>query len=236
MPPTVDELLRASALFKRLGSDDRARVASHTKVRRYEKGETIFAEGDPSDYFFDIASGRVKIFKMTPTGKDVILEIFGVGDPLGAVAVYGNRPFPASAVALEDTTCLLIPRQAFFALIEQHPTLVRGLLLGLTVRLVDLTSRLAELTGGRVDARFARFFLKLAENRPASADGVFIPMPLSRQELADLTGTTIETAIRIMSRWGKEQIVRTEKEGFRLIDRAALELLAGEREAPRRFT
>ena len=198
------------------------------RVADYERGAQIFAEGSPSDRFYMIASGRVKIFKMTPAGKDVILEIFGVGDPLGAVAVYEGWPFPASAVALEPTTCLTIERAAFFALLEQHPTFVRGLLLGLTHRLVELTNRLAELTGGRVEPRFARLFLKLAQDvgRPERG-GTFIAMPLSRQELADLTGTTIETAIRIMSRWGKQGTVLTEKDGFVVIDRKALESLAG---------
>jgi CRP/FNR family transcriptional regulator len=226
----VDESLRASLLFKRLGPDDRARLAAHARVRSYAKGDTIFAEGDASEFFFDILAGRVKVFKMTPTGKDVILEIFSAGDPLGAVAVYTGRPFPASSVALEDTTCLLIPAKDFFALMDRHPSLVRGLLLGLTFRLVELTNRLAELTGGRIEARFARFFLKLAENggKPGRG-GVFIALPLSRQELADLTGTTIETAIRIMSRWGKQSIVHTDKDGFIVQDRQALELLAGER-------
>jgi CRP-like cAMP-binding protein len=229
MAPSLDDSLSGSLLFKRLSADDRARLAQHARVRSYARGETIFSEGDPSDFFYDITSGRVKIFKMTPAGKDVILEIFGAGDPLGAVAAYMGRPFPASAVALEDTTCLLIARTAFFALIEQHPSLVRGLLLGLTVRLVELTNRLAELTGGRVESRFARFFLKLADNsgRPGRG-GLFIAMPLSRQELADLTGTTIETAIRIMSRWGKQNIVHTDKDGFVVLDRSALELLAGD--------
>lgn len=228
--PNVEDLLHSSLVFKRLGPEDRARVAQHARIRSYTKGDTIFSEGDPSDFFCDITSGRVKIFKMTPTGKDVILEIFGAGDPLGAVAAYHGRPFPASAVALEDTTCILIPRAPFFALLEQHPSLVRGLLLGLTVRLVELTNRLAELTGGRVEGRFARFFLKLAESsgRPGRG-GTFIALPLSRQELADLTGTTIETSIRIMSRWGKQSIVQTEKDGFVLLDSDALAMLAGDR-------
>jgi len=123
--------------------------------------------------------------------------------------------------------CLLTPRPSFFSLLEQHPSLVRGLLLGLTQRLVELTNRLTEMTGGRVEARFARLFLKLAENmgRPGTG-GTSIPMALSRQEPADLTGTTIETCIRIMSRWGKDEIVRTEKHGFVLLDKAALEELA----------
>ncbi len=104
---------------------------------------------------------------------------------------------------------------------------MRGLLLGLTQRLVELTNRLTEMTGGRIEARFARLFLKLSDNigRP-SQEGVVIPMPLSRQELADLTGTTIETCIRIMSRWGKDEIVLTEKDSFVLVDRPTLEELA----------
>jgi CRP/FNR family transcriptional regulator len=227
MDPRIGALLQATPIFRRLSPDDRARLAPHARVRDYARGERIFDEGSPSDRFYAIASGRVKVFKMTPAGKDVILEIFGVGDPLGAVAVYEGWPFPASAVALEDTTCLTIERDAFFRLLEQHPTLVRGLLLGLTHRLIELTNRLAELTGGRVEPRFARLFLKLATDvGTPGAGGTFIPMALSRQELADLTGTTIETAIRIMSRWGKDHVVVTEKAGFLLVDRAALETLA----------
>lgn len=227
MTHTVDELLRASSLFRRVAPEDRRRIAEFARAKSYRRGDTIFAEGDPSDSFFTIASGRVKIVKMLPSGKDVILEIFGAGDPFGAVAAYEGRPFPASAIALEDTTCLLVPRQAFFSLLEQHPSLVRGLLLGLTIRLIELTNRVAELSGARVEARFARFFLKIAENsgRPERG-GIFVPLPLTRQELADLTGTTIETAIRIMSRWGKENLVRTERDGFVLVDRQALEALA----------
>ena len=227
MDARIATLLQTMPIFRKLSAEDRARLAPHTRVRDYVRGEQIFIEGSPSDRFYAIASGRVKVFKTTPAGKDVILEIFGVGDPLGAVAVYEGWPFPASAVALEDTTCLTIERSAFFSLLEGHPTLVRGLLLGLTLRLVELTNRLAELTGGRVEPRLARLFLKLAgEVGHESSGGTFIPMPLSRQELADLTGTTIETAIRIMSRWSKQRVVLTEKEGFLLVDRKALEALA----------
>lgn len=223
----IGDLLRATPIFRALSDEDRTRVAAHAQVREYPKGGMIFSEGEPSDRFYAIVRGRVKVFKMTPAGKDVILEIFGSGDPLGAVAVYEGRPFPASAVALEPTTCVTIERPQFFALLESHPTIVRGLLLGLTHRLVELTSRLAELTGGRVEPRFARLFLKLASEvgRPERG-GTFIPVPLSRQELADLGGTTIETAIRIMSRWRKDGIVETGDGGFLVLDRQALEALA----------
>jgi len=138
-----------------------------------------------------------------------------------------ERPFPAGAAALEDTTCIVIPRTKFFKLLEESPTLVRGLLAGLTMRLVELTNRLAELTGGRIEPRLARLFLKLATQMGTPRDGgVFIPLALSRQELADLTGTTIETCIRIMSRWSKERVLLTGPDGFTIVNLVALEEIA----------
>ena len=227
MQDTIDDALRRSAIFRRLTPEDRQKIAAVATVREFDKASTLFSEGDQSDFLYTVLTGRVKVFKTTARGTDVILELFGPGDPVGAVAVYESRPYPASAVALEPTTCLLLPRQAFFSLLEAYPTLVRGLLVGLTHRLIDLTNRLTELSGGRVESRLARFFLKLSgdlgQKRP---DGTFIPLTLSRQELADMIGTTIETSIRIMSRWGKQDIVRTEKDGFLVVDRAALEAVS----------
>lgn len=225
----IEAVLKATTVFRKLAPQDLHTVAQAANVKRYAKGETIFEQDTPSDAFYTIASGRVKIFKMLPTGKDMILEVFGQGDPLGAVAAYDGRPFPASAVALEDTVCIVIPRPVFFRLLEEHGSLVRGLMLGLTIRLVELTNRLAELSGTRMEPRFARLFLKLAgEMGRQERGGTFIPLALTRQELADMTGTTIETAIRIMSRWGKDAIVHTEKDGFVILDRRTLDVTAGE--------
>ena len=227
MPEILEEVLRRTIIFRRLSPEDRQRLASVSSVRDFEKGATLFSEGDASDSLYTVIEGHVKVFKTTARGTDVILEIFGPGDPVGAVAVYESRPYPASAVALEPTRCLLIPRQAFFSLLETHPTLVRGLLVGLTHRLGELTNRLTELSGGRVEPRLARFFLKLADDIGQHREGgTFIPLALSRQELADMIGTTIETSIRIMSRWGKQDVVRTEKDGFLVVDRSALEAVA----------
>jgi CRP-like cAMP-binding protein len=223
----IDDALRAVALFRALSPDDRARLAEVSVVRSYGKGEALFAEGDASDFLFTILSGRAKVVKSLPSGKEVILEIFGPGDPIGAVVAYEGRPYPATGIAIEAASCLLVRRAPFLGLLERHPTLVRGFILGLTQRIVELTKRIPEVAGGRVETRFAHLFLKLADKvgRPGP-EGTFIPMVLSRQDLADLTGTTIETCIRIMSRWGKEGTVRTEKEGFVLVDRPALQKLA----------
>jgi len=224
MQPT-DDLLRAIPMFGRVSAEDRQHVAAIARVRRYERGAHLFEEGQESDFLPIVINGRVKVFRTTPAGKEIILYVFGAGEPVGAVAVYENAPFPASACAMDDTDCLVMSRRDFFALIETRPSVMRGLLVGLTHRLMELTRRLTELTGGRVEARFARLFLKLADQmgRPdPGRGGLVIAMPLSRQELADLTGTTIETAIRIMSRWNKEDVIHTERDAFVIVDQEAL--------------
>ncbi len=224
---TVEELLRSSTLYRNLSAEDQRRLARVSLARSYEKGETIFSEGDAPDFLVTIAAGRVKVVKMIPSGKEIILEIFGPGDPVGAVVAYEGRPYPASAIALEHCSCILVRRSEFFALLETHPSFVRGFLTGMAQRIVELTRRIPEVAGGRVETRFAHLFLKLAERvgqrRP---EGRFVPMPLSRQELAELTGTTTETCIRIMSRWGKEGVVSPERDGFLVRDQDALERLA----------
>ena len=227
MSPDSETLLRSCALFSRLSAEDRRKVAEISVERHYDKGDEVFAEGDPSDLIFTIVSGRVKVVKAIPGGKELILEILGPGDPLGAIAAYESRPYPASAVALEEAVCVASKRAAFMGLLETCPSLVRGLLGGFSMRVIELGKRLSEITGSRVEARFAQIFLKLSDRlgQPRGA-GVFVPIVLSRQDLADLAGTTMETSIRIMSRWGKEGVVSTESDGFLVSSRDDLEGLA----------
>jgi len=228
MPNRLEDAIAKASSLRRLRLEDRQRLAAVSGLKRYVRGETIFREGDPSSWFIVLASGRVKVAKTTLAGRDVILEVFGPGDPLGTVGAWEGFPYPATATALEESECIVTGRDDFLALLERHPTMVRGLFASLTLRLVELTNRLAEISGSRVEPRIARLFVRLAEEKGSAHDGggLFIPTPLTRQEIADLCGTTIETAIRVMSRWGKDGIVRTERDGFVLLDRAALESLS----------
>jgi CRP/FNR family transcriptional regulator len=227
--PEVEDLLLEVALYRRLSEEDREHLAAAATVERFEKGEAVFHEGDPAQDFFTLVRGRVKVYKVMPNGRVVILEILGPGDPVGAVAVYESLAYPATAEAMDETLCIRIPKDPFFQLLETRPSLARGLLKAMTHRIVVLANRFADHAAGKVETRFARLFLKLAsEMGRAEAEGVFIPMSLSRQELADLMGTTVETSIRIMSRWGKEGVVQTEKSGFLVTDRNALEQISAD--------
>jgi len=216
----------AIPLFQSLKPAERESLRPLVRLKSYEEGETIFREGDPAVTFHFVLGGKVKIVKSAPDGRDVILEIFGPGDPVGVLATYEERNFPAAAVALEAATLLSIPRQEFFALLAANPMLARGLLMGLTRRMMELTRKLSERSS-RVEYRIARLFLTLADRvGRAEGEGTFIPVSLHRQEIADLVGTTQETAIRIMSRWNKDRLVVTEEAGFRIPDRSRLEAIS----------
>lgn len=210
-----------------LSPEDRKSLAPLCQLHAFEKGETIFQEGDPADLIHFIFVGRVKVLKAGPE-RDLIIDILGPGDPVGTVAVFERRPYPATAIAIEPSGVISIPEREFFSLIEKRPEITRRLFTGLTLRLMSLNRRLADMTGS-VDYRAARLFSTLAERlgRPRGNE-LFIPMALSRQEIADLLGTTLETAIRVMSRWHKEGLVETEKTGFLVRNPAALSAIAPE--------
>ena len=215
----------AAPLLASLKKDDREALAPLCRIREYDKGDVVFHEGDPADRIHFVVTGRIKIVKAAGV-RDVIIEILGDGEPLGAVAVFERRPFPASAIAIEASRVLSVPEREFFALLERRPEMTRHLLAGLTLRLITLNKRLADMTGS-AEHRLARLFITLGDRvGVVRGNGVFVPLALSRQEIADLIGTTLETAIRLMSRWQKDEVVMTEKSGFLIPSAGALRALA----------
>jgi CRP-like cAMP-binding protein len=225
--PATSIPFHAIPLLASLRDHDRAAIEPMCRVRDYAKGETIFDEGGAADRIYFVIAGRVKIVKAAGA-RDIILEILGAGEPVGAVAAFEQRPFPASAITMEPSTILSLPEREFFQLLEARPEMIRQLLGGLTMRLMMLNKRMADMTGA-VEVRAARLFRTLAERiGTRSGTATSIPLALSRQELADLMGTTLETAIRLMSRWQKEQTVLTERDGFVVPDLDVLRAICDE--------
>ena len=121
--PSVQELLLEVVLYRQLSEEDRQHLAAAATVERYDKGETVFREGDSAEDFFTLARGRVKVYKVMPNGRVVILEILGPSDPVGAVAAYEELEYPATAEAIEETLCIRIPKGPFFELLVSRPSL-----------------------------------------------------------------------------------------------------------------
>lgn len=220
---TTHEALAGFPIFRQLSPVALRRLANVSEVRTFERSETVFEEGERAAALVTVLSGRIKIFQRTPVGRNLILEVAGPGETAGAVAAYEGRPYQASAMALEPTRCLFTPRRDFGLLLEHSPILLRGVLSGLDRKLGEMTSRLCQASTSSVEARFARLFLRFANDvGRLDRGGTFIPLKLTRQELADLTGTTVETAIRIMSRWQRLHLLHTETDGFVVMSRQGL--------------
>jgi CRP-like cAMP-binding protein len=217
----------APAPFAALPARSRAALQSIARPRRLDAGSTALAEGARAEAFFLLTAGQVKMSRLTPSGRNLILSLFGPGDLFGVTAALSGEPCSAAWEAVIDSDCLEVRRSDLFALLARQPELVPELLPFLSRQLMECRNCLVETSCSRVETRFASLFLGLAAKlgRPGES-GWFIPLPLSRQELADLTGTTLETAIRVMSRWGKERLVSTSREGFLLHDRSGLEALS----------
>ena len=197
------------------------------KTRRYERGERIFEEGAESEIFFTAMSGSVKFVKTSVQGNDSIVGIASGICPLNPDGLDDGRRFVATAVALEDTTCVLVPKKDLLAMLEQHPAMALRLFRELCERLDASFTRITELSRGTVEVRLAQLFLRLARTAGRGQErATFIPFRLSRQELADAVGTTIETCIRLMSRWDKRRFIYTRGGGFIVSDAEHLAALA----------
>lgn len=212
-----------------LSASCRSALAAVGRSRSVSKGVEILHAGELSDRFFILLAGRLKALRSLPTGRG-ILALFGPGDLVGAVAALSGKACEATLVALVDSRLLEIERAALFTLFKNRPELVSELMPLLLRPLVECQSCVVELSCFRVETRFAKLMLKLSDSvGQPRAGGTLIPIVLSRQELAEMTGTTVETAIRVMSRWRKRGVVDTRPDGFLVCDRAVLEQAAGVR-------
>jgi CRP/FNR family transcriptional regulator len=211
-----------------------ALAAAATREARRAR-EYVFMEGDPARWLCVVESGRVKILRHSRTGKDVVLELLGPGEVFGGVAVIERRPYPATAQAMEASVILKIPAEAMVALAERHPSVIREMALMIGRRLRTAHEIVKALAVDPVEARLAAAVLRLAEREGTRTPSrLALPFHLTRQALADMTGTTVETAIRIMSRWQRDGLVADE--GGRLVVRdadAVRALAQGEEEEPR---
>ena len=207
-------VVRSLPVFRGLTAEDQRRIASLADVRDYQRGDVLWNAGDPAEALTVVIGGRVKIVRHADSG-DVILEIFEAGEPVGAIAVYNYIPYPATAIAMEPTSLLLLPRREYFELLDRHPEFARSVIRELTKLTLALTRKVEEMRGQRVDTRIAQLFLSLAERMgKETAQGIEVPLHLSRQEVAEMVGTTVESAIRVLSRWGREGILITGEKRF----------------------
>ncbi|MCH9651682.1 MAG: Crp/Fnr family transcriptional regulator [Deltaproteobacteria bacterium] len=231
--PVVDralnEQLAAFPLFAGLPPESLSRLAGSGVPRFVRQDESVLQQGEPSPSLFIVLSGRLKMTRSLSNGRSVLLALFNPGDLVGIAPGLGGGPSDSTVEALESSLCLEVSRQSLLTAMGERPQFLGELLPILTRRVAECNNCAVEATFFRVEPRFARLFLRLAESVGQPRDGAtFIPVRLSRQDLADMAGTTIETSIRILSRWGKEGVVETIPGGFLIRDQAPLARLCGD--------
>lgn len=227
MPTQATAFLKACAVFAGVPAREIEALSAVAQERAYRAREYIFSEGEAATWFCVVRSGHVKILRTSREGKDVVLELLGPGEPFGGVAVIERRPYPASAQATEPSTVLRIPQEPIVALAERHPSIIREMALMIGRRLRAAHDSMKSLAVDPVEARLAATLLRLAEREGTrEGRGIRLPFHLTRQSLADMTGTTVETAIRIVSRWLRDGVVREDGTHLVLGDLEALRGIA----------
>jgi len=213
------EALKQSLIFSSLSKNELEALSRVAFERSFQANAAIFWEGDPPDYFYIVVSGRVKIVKHSSTGKEFIIAFFGPGEMFGEVAVFENKPYPASAQAVSGVKVVGIRRDDFLAFLATHPQVALNIINVLGGRLRDTANRLKDLAGERVEQRLARILMMLSAK-------LGLTLPFTRQEIADMTGTTTETTIRLTSQLKERGIIRTIRGKIIITDETKLRLLA----------
>lgn len=221
--------LRASKLFHGLGESWLARLAGESRFVRLDEGEYLWRAGDEATHFVIIQRGLVQIVQPTAGGEDALLALFGPRESVGDSAVLERGRYPADAVAASETVEVLRVRaEPVLAALSRDPELSRALNRALLDHTRALRAKITVMSAGSVPQRLATLLLHLADRfGDEDEDGVVgIPVPLSRAALSRLVGARVETVIRIVSRWQKDGVLTTTKDGFEVESLARLETLA----------
>ncbi len=205
--------LKKVQIFSTLSPSDTEEIKPYFISDKYRKKEVIFSEGDPSEWLYIVTKGKVKITKLSQGGREIILEIIQPMDFFGGVAVIRGFPYPANAVAMEDTEVIRISKNNLMRILDRFPNLMYCMAMNIGDRIKGSHEVLKSIAVEKVESRIASLLIKLAEKSGIKTDNaVTIDIKLTKQDIAEMVGTTVETSIRTMSKFKKQGIV-AEKAG-----------------------
>jgi CRP-like cAMP-binding protein len=224
-------VLKKSAFFNSFSDSTLAEINRLFIEERYEKDDYVFFEGDAPEWFFIVKEGKVKLVKHSGTGKDVILQIFIPGDMFGEISLFDRKPYSSSAQLMEPSTILKLSRKDFFLLLGRHPFVATEMIMELGRQLKEAHTTIKSLAVDRVEQRLAHILLKLADKLGTpEKNGILLNLSLTRQDLADMAGTTVETTIRVMSRFTKTKIIKPVNGKIFILDSKELKRITEEKE------
>lgn len=207
-------------VFAALSPEQREAVASHMSERLYQRGATIFREGDEGEAACFVREGAVKVYRLAANGQEQILGLFGPGQPFGLVAVAGGRTYPATAEAAEDCRVWLLRREAMERLMASYPTLATAVLREVGSRLRQAQDRVHSLSVRSVRQRLAAYLL---ERAPSEAGVVTVRLSMTHQELGAYLGASRETITRAIAQLKRQGAVRSETADLLMVDLTLLQ-------------
>ncbi len=218
----IVDYLSTIPLFEGLPREQLEALSRITVTVALNKGQIIFSEGDEGKGFYVVLKGRIKIYKLSPDGKEQTLHIFGKGEPFGEVPVFAGKHFPANAEALEKSKVLFFPRDALIKLIEKNPSLALNMLAILARRLREFTVKIEHLSLKEVPSRLAAYILYLSDREDGSSQ---VKLDITKGQLASLLGTIPETLSRIFAKMSKQGLIEVLGPNIKILSRSALEEL-----------
>jgi CRP/FNR family transcriptional regulator, nitrogen oxide reductase regulator len=204
--------LRQVSVFQNATDEDLKLIAGHGIERSIEEGEFFFFQGDPAEYLYVLISGRAKLMQTNPAGQQVNLRTISEWQMFGALgAVREGATYPASAQALENCTALALKSEYLQELMQTRPYLSFDLMKLMTGYIQEMQERYRELATEKVERRIARVLLRLAAQMGTkNEDG--IELFFTRQDLAEMSGTTLYTVSRVLSDWERQDLVEAGRE------------------------
>ena len=218
------ETLTRVPIFSGLSEAELAFLAQRTVPRRFDAGETVYAEGEDCTGLYVVESGHVRIFKSSTGGREQVLSIEGPGSSVAELPVFDGGNYPASVTAIDDATLLFVSKQDFQSLCLTHPQVSLKVLRVVGARLRRLVGIIEELSFTTVRHRLAAFLVRLAKGSPErTTEGIEIMLPANNQELASQIGTVRELVSRNLSRFQAEGMLKIDGRRVTVTDLKALE-------------
>ncbi|SFJ04067.1 cAMP-binding domain of CRP or a regulatory subunit of cAMP-dependent protein kinases [Bosea sp. OK403] len=214
-------------LFAGLAPEQLDELLREAQSVRYPKGTTVFQQDAEAHSFFVLLHGHLRVYKLTPDGQQVVVRFVSAGEVFGVAMAIGRTTYPATAVAVVDSIALVWPSVAWPRLIAKHPTLAVNTLQTVGSRLQDAHARVVEMSTEQVERRIAHALLRLAQQSGRKVEaGVQIDFPISRQDVAEMTGTTLHTVSRVLSAWEDRGFVASGRQKITILEPHRLFVLA----------
>jgi CRP-like cAMP-binding protein len=228
--PLDRSLISGLPLFQGLAPQEQETILKEARSSRYPKDTTIFAQEEEAHSFFLLLNGHIRVVKTTPDGDQVIARYIKEGELFGIAAAIGRTTYPANAVAAVDCVALAWPTRLWHDFATRYPSFTAGTYATVGKRLQETQQRVVEMSTEQVEQRVAHALLRLINQAGRKTEsGIEIDFPITRQDIAEMTGTTLHTVSRIVSAWEEQGLVTGGRQKVTVADPHGLMLIAENR-------